>query len=127
MNETRTADTANDLRCLHAHSEAAWFIQVAKRAADEIERLQRELAAARKELTGMQPMSLDELRAYATDETAAYAEELREALESARDGLINLRPDRGPMHQQMTKHIIAMDAALAAKPQGESAEGTENG
>ena len=52
------------------------------------------------------------------DKAAAYAGALREALESARDGFINLRPDSGPMHRQMTKHIIAIDAALAAKPQG---------
>jgi hypothetical protein len=42
----------------------------------------------------------------------AIVRKLVDALESARDGFINLRPESGPMHQQMTKHIEAIAAAL---------------
>lgn len=35
-----------------------------------------------------------------------------QALENARDGFINLRPDSGPMYAQMTKHVVAIDAVL---------------
>lgn len=41
---------------------------------------------------------------------------LRDALNSARDGFINLRPGTGPMHRQMTKHIVAIDEVLNPPP-----------
>ena len=44
---------------------------------------------------------------------------LREALNAARDGFINLRPEpseNAPMHRQMTKHILAIHDALAGTP-----------
>jgi hypothetical protein len=42
----------------------------------------------------------------------AIVRKLVDALESARNGFINLRPEGGPMHRQMTKHIDAIAATL---------------
>ena len=47
-------------------------------------------------------------------------EALIEALILARGGFVNLRPESGPMRQQMDKHVVRLDAAINRATKGKT-------